>query len=280
MPDILSPREILENGVAAGAFPGAVCHLSRGETQLFHDCVGTLGYNSPFGAPVTLAIVYDLASITKIYTLAAVFCALRDARIEFETPLQSYFATFDSHITLEHLMAHASGICFPIQALENVAASDWIEKIAIAPRENEAGKAVHYSCTNYFLLARVAEKVSGATLDELIRTRILRPLQLENTGFELPDLEIVAPTEQNEAGFWRGVVHDEAARSWRAQTATCAGNAGLFATCADVARFAQIWTQRGAEILHPEDVARTFATRFPENTHGRGLGFQLDALFT
>ncbi len=275
----LSPRAILEDGIAARAFPGAVCHLSRRDEILCHEAAGSLGYDALFDVPATRETIYDLASVTKIYTLTAALCMLRDAKIALETSIHAFYPVFDAEITLEHLMAHASGISFPIQALEKVAANEWIERIAAEPRADAPGNSVLYSCTNLFLLARVAESVAGVSLDEIIETRILNPLGLQNTSFAPSDLDNVAPTEFYEGGVWRGVVHDEAARSWRVQTGTCAGNAGIFAPAAEVARFAQIWSHNEGGILHPDDITRAFTTRYAENEYWRGLGFQLDAPF-
>jgi CubicO group peptidase (beta-lactamase class C family) len=271
-------RQIIESGIAAGAFPGAVIHFSHAGKALWHEAVGQLGYLAPYDVPTTTETFYDLASVTKIYTLATALLALREAGVPLETPLQHFFVGFEPRITLELLMAHASGIEFAIQRLENVAAEEWIDKIIEAPLATKPGSSVLYSCTNLFLLARVVERVVGSSLDAYFEARIKEPLQLKQTSFE-PLPENTAPTEQTGAEFWRGIVHDEAARSWRRQTGHCAGNAGLFATPSDVARFAAIWTQGGPQLLHPDDVRRAFATRFPERTYWRGLGFQIDAAF-
>ncbi|HEX8466050.1 MAG TPA: serine hydrolase domain-containing protein [Abditibacterium sp.] len=272
-----TPRAILEHGIAAGAFPGAVAHLRRADDVVCDVAVGKLGVEAPFEMPTNRQTRYDLASLTKIYTLTAALMVLREAKIALETPLRRFFPAFEAPISLENLMAHRSGLVFPIQKLE-VAANDWIPRIAAAPA-NAPGAAVLYSCTNYFLLARVSESVAGASLDELIQTRILTPLQCENTSFTPRNLENVAPTERHETGFHHGEVHDEAARRWRAQTQTCAGNAGLWASACDVARFAALWTKPDQKLLHHADIERAFSSRWPENEGFRGLGWQLDAPF-
>jgi CubicO group peptidase (beta-lactamase class C family) len=271
-------RSILNSAIAARAFPGAVVHFSRCSEVVTHDAVGHLGYEAPYDVPVSTDTLYDLASLTKIYTLTAALIAFREANVPLETPLQAFFPAFDSRISLEHLMAHISGIEFPVQRLEDIPADEWLARIACAPLSRTPGSAVIYSCTNYFLLARVVEEVVGRTLDAFLESRILGPLCMENTHFTPPQKH-VAPTEQNASGFWHGIVHDEAARSWRAQAASCAGNAGLFATAADVARFASIWTIDGPQLVHPEDMARALAGRFSERSCWRGLGFQIDAAF-
>ncbi len=277
---------ILDSALAAGAFPGAVCHLSRRGEVVFHGASGNLGVEAPFLRPATVETTYDLASVSKIYTLCAALRTLRDAKIPLDTPLQQFFRSFDARITLQLLMAHASGISFAVQKLDGIAADNWMRKVAEAPLQSAPATEVLYSCTNFWLLSRVIEKISGTSLDSLIETQILRPLQLENTGFEPGNGENIAPTERIggtkedlEAAFFHGVVHDEAARSWRTQTGTCAGNAGVFATAADVAGFARLWTQQGAGVLHPADAALAFAPLFPEKTYFRGTGFQIDAAF-
>ncbi|RYG63321.1 class A beta-lactamase-related serine hydrolase [bacterium] len=271
-------RPILDSAIAARAFPGAVVHFSRRDEVVYYEAAGRLGYEEPFDAPVVLDTLYDLASLTKIYTLATALLAFRKAKVPLETPLQIFFPQFDSRITLELLMAHASGIEIPIQRLEKVEAKDWISRIAEVALVSQPGTSVLYSCTNYFLLARAVEEVVGDSFDSYFEARVKAPLQIQNTFFNPPSDE-VAPTEEHDTGVWRGVVHDEAARSWRQQTGSCSGNAGLFADAADVARFLKIWVKDGPELLHPSDVSRALSTRYRERTCWRGLGFQIDAPF-
>ena len=273
-----SIQHTLHAAIAAGAFPGAVCYLSRPGEIVFHEAAGNLGVQAPFLRAATRATIYDLASVSKIYTLCAALQIMRASKIALDTPLKRFFPAFDARITLQLLMAHASGISFAIQKLESVDADDWISKIAKAPLFSQPGQEVLYSCTNFFLLARAVEMMGGQTLDSILETQILQPLELQNTHFELQNREDVAPTERisDSSEWFHGVVHDEAARSWRAQTGTLAGNAGVFASASDVARFARVWTQRGTEILHPDDAARAFEPLFCEGDNFRGLGFQLD----
>jgi CubicO group peptidase (beta-lactamase class C family) len=280
-PDFRSEiSQILQNGIAGGAFPGAVGHLSRRGETLFHEARGNLGIEVPFLRAMAPDTLFDLASVSKIYTLCAAFSVLREAKIDLDAPISRFFPGFDPRITIQLLMAHASGISFAVQKLEHADAGDWIAQIIAAPLQTEPGTTVLYSCTNFFLLARLAEHLSDESLDVLIEKRICAPLQLEKTTFEPKNLENVAPTERKADGdFFLGVVHDEAARSYRAQTGNCAGNAGVFATASDVSRFAQIWANQGENVLHPEDAARAFVPLFPENTYQRGFGFQINAAF-
>jgi len=273
----------LQRGAQSGAFPGAACHLERERQIVFSGAVGRLGIEPPFASPARAQTLYDLASLTKIYTLSAALCALNAANLAPETtPLRAFLPDFDGRLTLEHLMTHSSGLGMPLQRLENLPSALWVETLRLAPLHSPPGAQVRYNCSNYFLLARAMERLSGRTLDELISRYLLAPLALENTTFAPCDLAFVAPTERKEGGgaFWHGVVHDEAARSWRQQTGTCAGNAGLFASAPDVARFASVWLLDGRASPIPA-VWRVRATHhtLPEGNAFRGWGWQRDAPF-
>jgi CubicO group peptidase (beta-lactamase class C family) len=157
-----------------------------------------------------------------------------------------------------------------------------VETLSREILQTEPGRVVLYNCSNYFLLARALEKLTSQPLDELIARYLLRPLRLENTTFSPCDLSFVAPTETKrvEKGFWHGVPHDEAARAWQQQTGTCAGNAGLFATAADVARFASIWLLDGHNSPLPSVWrARAMMHLLPEGNATRGWGWQRDAAY-
>jgi len=275
-------RAILQRGADSGAYPGASCHLERARKTVFSGAVGTLGVAPHFAVPARVQTLYDLASLTKIYTLSAALCALNEAKLAPETtPLRAFLPGFDARLSLEHLMNHSSGITRSLQSLEKLPADMWIETLREEPLSSSPGARVEYNCANYFLLARALERISGWSLDELISRYLLAPLRLEDTTFAPCDLAFVAPTEEKPDGtFWHGQVHDEAARSWRRQIGTCAGNAGLFASAPDVARFAAIWLLDGYVSPIPA-IWRARATQYilPEGNAYRGWGWQRDAAF-
>ena len=235
----------------------------------------------PFDSPASIGTIYDLASVTKVYILAAALRCLRARSIAIDAPLNRFLPGFDARLRLRHLMNHSSGLELHLQSLRGRPVDDWLPTIAAAPLANAPGEKVLYACTNYFLLGRALSAIEGAPLENIVESYVLQPGRLR-ACFAPADLENVAPTERDEAGDWvRGAVHDEAAREFRAQTGDCAGNAGLFAPCADVAAFARLWFD---DFFHPEDLSAIDAAPLPEGVtpqtvYPRGLGFQIDAPF-
>jgi CubicO group peptidase (beta-lactamase class C family) len=148
--------------------------------------------------------------------------------------------------------------------------------LAEAPRV-PPGTRVIYSDLNAILLGEVVRRVSGAPLDVFAATEIFAPLGMRATLFKPPAAlrARIAPT-----GVWHGhavagVVNDGSAFKLRGVS----GNAGLFATATDVARFAQFMLARGVtpdgkRLLQAETV-RAFTTKATGAAReARALGWQ------
>ncbi|HZH80630.1 MAG TPA: serine hydrolase, partial [Gemmatimonadales bacterium] len=141
------------------------------------------------------------------------------------------------------------------------------------------GSRVIYSDLNAILLGEVVQHATGEPLDRFAAREIFAPLGLHETMFRPPARlrARIAPT-----GVWRGhaiagVVNDGSAFKLRGVS----GNAGLFASGMDVARFAQFLMRGGtrpdgSRLLRSETVRSftTKATDFGPRTEARALGWQ------
>ncbi len=291
MPDTLTP--IIENAIAKRIFSGAQVWLERDSQVLAQRAFGTTAYDAPYSRAVTNQTLYDVASLTKLFTTTALLIALRPGQISTDTPLADFLPEFGvadkRSITLRDLLQHNSGIDLAIQSLIAISPDEWIAHIAQSPLHSQTKTKVLYSCTNFFLLARVIELLCSQPLDEYITEQILHPLQMQRTTW-LPQqsfpLEEIAPTERDEQHLWHGIVHDEAARTWQEHTGhASSGNSGLFSTAQDLARFAGMWcrngTYQGKQLLTAAEVESIFhePVRELNPIAQRGLGWQLDAAF-
>jgi CubicO group peptidase (beta-lactamase class C family) len=133
-------------------------------------------------------------------------------------------------------------------------------------------------------LGRIVEAMSGMPLQCAIEERILMPLEMHGSGYHplrRVNRGAVAPTEIEPGSGrpLRGVVHDEAARAVEAGGGV-SGNAGIFATAAELARFAQLWLQRGAwgsrQVIDPRDVETALGAAIAGQGYRQGLGWHLD----
>src|SRR6185437_6635859 len=106
-----------------------------------------------------------------------------------------------------------------------------------------------YSDVDFIVLGALVERVSGVPLDVYLAQNIFAPLGMSQTRFLPPAswLPRIAPTQYDERNqMLHGIVHDPTVR----RMGGIAGEAGLFSTADDLAKFAQALLG-GSTILSP-----------------------------
>jgi CubicO group peptidase (beta-lactamase class C family) len=215
---------------------------------------------------------------------------VEEGRLELDGRVGDHLPTFASVerriVTLRHLLSHTSGLPDLLRL--------WIDEpdpvsrrraVLEAPLRHRVGSTFEYSCVGYLVAGFLVEAVTGRTLSELVSERICGPLGLADTGFQpMPErLARVAATEDQRAigrGMIRGSVHDE--NSW--SLGGTGGNAGIFSTAGDLARFGEA-IRRGGELdgrrmLSEAGVAEMLRDQLPSGIdpgYRQGLGFRIAA---
>ncbi len=284
-------------------YAGAVLLAGRGGTVALHEPIGMAvryraydektdtGVEFPAGQQIPMAedTVFDLASISKLFTSILAVQQLERGALELEAPVASYLPDFGragkQHVTIRQLLTHTSGFRAWIPLYS---APTYEEKVRLVYDEapvNDPGTAYLYSDLNMISLQLVLEKVTGRTLDVLLRDGITRPLGLDRTRYNPPASwrPGIAATEDArlpwsglDRGLVWGEVHDENAFS----LGGVAGHAGVFSCAWDLAVLGRTLLNGGSygrvRILRPESVELMFTdfnTDFPGDEHG--LGFEL-----
>ena len=275
------------DGIRQGAYPGAALVVGRRDTVLFAKGYGHLTWSATSRAVDPESTMYDLASLTKVIaTTPALMLLVERGRVRLDAPVATYLpelqGTPTARVTVRQLLAHTSGLRADIPDRELKALPDSAavmrRVLSEAPRV-APGARVIYSDLNAILLGAVVHRVTGEPLDVFAAREVFAPLGLAATMFRPPGRlrPRIAPT-----GVWRGhpvagVVNDGSAFKLRGVS----GNAGLFATAMDVARFAQFMLRAGAlpdgrRLLERETV-RLFTTKtadFGRGSEARALGWQ------
>ena len=171
---------------------------------------GAIGVNDlEKGVPITEDMVFDLASVTKQFTAAAVILLRRRGLLSLDNEITKFFPEVPfPGVTVRNLLTHTGGL--PDY-------EDWIEKTsaeeeAIPGNEimirflTESGKEAEfapgekweYSNTGYCVLAQIIEKVSGVPYEEFLEQNIFIPAGMTSTkvyhrrknGIEVPNLAL------------------------------------------------------------------------------------------
>lgn len=229
--------------------PGASLGILQGEDVL---AVGTGVTSLRTGVEVTPDTVFQIGSITKVWTATLILQLVDDGHLDLDEPVVRYLPDFrvaddavSGSVTTRHLLCHSSGIDGDL-FLDTGRGDDCIEKyvgVCASLRQiHPLGATMSYCNSGYTVLGRLVEVLRGRSWDAVLRERLFQPLQLDRAG-TLPE----------EALLHRAAVGHIKPPDGQLAVAPVwgifrsAGPAGLIhATAAEVLAFAQAHLRDGA----------------------------------
>jgi serine-type D-Ala-D-Ala carboxypeptidase len=275
----------------------------RHHGEVVHDMA--LGFLDPETEtrPVNTETLFDLASVTKLFTTAAFMTLVEQGEVSVDDPVRSVLPEFSGlrliqpyedplawdktvsvtdqtgtvdagKITFRNLLAHNSGLPAWRAFKDQPDAKSAIRLALDTFFSYPTGERVVYSDVGLILLGVAVSRLAGSPLDDTIYQRVTKPLALSahfRSADPIQSPQNIAPTEFCK---WRtrrivGEVHDESA--WR--LGGVAGHAGMFAHASDVATFGQHFLD--ASLLRRETIAEMTRLQAEFNGTRRGLGFAL-----
>jgi CubicO group peptidase (beta-lactamase class C family) len=240
---------VVQEGIDAGLYPGAVVVIGRQDTILHAQGYGHLTWNPGASIPNPDSTIWDIASITKVVATTSSVMRLADARrLELDAPVTHYLSRFKGarrdRVTVRMLLDHTSGLpaYLPLHRLARNR-NRALDRLYRAPLERVPGDSAVYSDLNAMLLGLVVEKVAGRSLADVAAAEVFRPLDMPRTMFR-PGGKLgrwIAPSGVHRGRPVSGRVNDENA----VRLGGIAGHAGVFSTGGDLARYAQTWLRNG-----------------------------------
>jgi CubicO group peptidase (beta-lactamase class C family) len=240
---------IVADAIERRIFPGAVVLIAREAEVLHHAAYGTTMYDDAGSQPVQLDTIYDIASLTKMFTATAALRMCDAGKLDLAAPVGRYLPAFRaSDVLIRHLLTHTSGLDIRLSALRHAGRAEMLDAVYRIVPTHPPGSTVAYTNVNSLLLGEVVAHLHGTSLDATLRDLVIDPLGLCETLFRpTPALwQRIAPTERDEE--WRGAlvhgsVHDESTHA----LGGVAGHAGLFSSAADLHMFCRMWLDAIAE---------------------------------
>ncbi len=168
--------------------PGiALVITKRGET-IYSGAFGSA--NLELQIPLTEDMPFEVASITKQITSAAILMLEHQNKLSVSDTLSKYFPDHpSSNATLEQLMQNVSGIFVPDHSMgsnhvrEDISQEERYELIVSGEPYFEPGERYAYSNSGYWLLGDIIEYVSGLSYGEFVRRNIFEPLGMSNSYY-------------------------------------------------------------------------------------------------
>ncbi|HET9143166.1 serine hydrolase [Actinophytocola sp.] len=216
------------------------------------------------GAPAGTDALFQIGSITKVWTATVIMALVDEGLLDLDTPVAEVLPELrlanpevTKSVTPRHLLNHTSGIdgdVFTDTGRGDDCLERYVDVLGEAGQNHPLGATWSYCNSGYVLLGRVIEKVTGQTWDQAMRERLFTPLGLTHT-VTLPEEALL---------FATAVGHDERdgdlvpVPAWGLPRSV--GPAGLVtARVADVLAFARLHLDGGSAVLSPESRAEMAA---------------------
>ncbi len=287
---------VIQAAIDNQEFPGATIVVGRKSKIVLR---GAFGHSQwvPEKRPMTIDMIFDLASITKpVATATSIMILVEQGRIRLWDKVKDFVPDFMPYFDqagvpsedarLWHLLTHTCGLPAYTNAKEiemkygvPCPTDSLVKFIAQLKKTDPPGTTFRYSCLGFITLAYIIQRVTGQTVAEFSEQNIFKPLRMDHTFYCPADRfrELCVPTEVIEGHPLIGVVHDPLARV----QGGISGNAGLFSTADDLAIFAQMMLNKGefkgVRILSPLTVDRMTEVYDKVQFAGRGLGWDINS---
>ena len=176
-----------------GLFTGTVL-VSMHDEVIFKKGYGLA--NREWNIPNAPDVKFRLGSITKQFTSMLVMQQVARGAIKLDGHLADYLPYYrkdtGSKVTVHQLLTHTSGIpsytdnpkFFPEVSRDYYAVDEFVTKFCSGDLEFEPGTKFHYDNSGYFLLGAILEHVTGTSYEALLRSQILDPLGMKDTGYD------------------------------------------------------------------------------------------------
>jgi CubicO group peptidase (beta-lactamase class C family) len=179
--------EKLDRWLSAAEFTGNVL-VSKSGTVLLRKGYGLADREK--GIPYTADTVFDVGSITKQFTAAAILKLEMQGRLHVEDPIGTYFPNVPDDkksITLHHLLTHTSGLESDFAGdYDPVTRDEYVKRILASTLRSKPGETYFYANSGYSLLGAVVELASGKPYEQYLRDNLLLPAGMRDTGYKLP----------------------------------------------------------------------------------------------
>ena len=196
--------------------------------------------------------IFDLASVTKLFTCIAVLQLCERGKLAIDGPLGSFDKRFINiaDTTIESLLSFRTALRTTAR-LDAAASAEEAEKLLFEIRPAPAPKVRFYTDMGAMALKYVVESVSGLSFWEYLQTYILQPLGMRETFAAVPEALLYRTVCYNyertvqegrfclDAGCPVGTVHDPKARLLNMGLPAPCGHAGLFSTLSDMTLLAK-----------------------------------------
>jgi CubicO group peptidase (beta-lactamase class C family) len=260
-------------------FSGAVLMASNGQIE-YMNAIGEADKKA--GQRLTVSSKFKIASMTKMFTAVLVMKLVEEGKISLEQSFGNYFPGYRGEgkdkVTVHQLLTYSSGIKNELEPLgmrpyqAKFSLDEFIDKYCSGKLVMLPGEKSTYGNTEYIILQKIIENVSGKSFEKLLQDVVLKPLGLKNTG--------VVKTHLKTGELVKTYTYRDSIKAFAADAPYYTENyfaaGAIYSTLEDLLHFSNALFQQ--KILKPETVEQmlTINEKLGHTTYGfwgsRGWG--------
>lgn len=170
-------------------YNGSVCLMKNGKI-IYQNSLGFADIEQQISAGKQTK--YRIGSISKTFTATIIHQMVDEGKISLQAKLADFFPEIPgaAQISIDMLLRHQSGLfnftndsLYASYLSEPKTHAEILQIIGSYPLDFEPGSKTSYSNSNYVLLGYIIEKTEGLSYAEVLKNRITKPLQLQNTYY-------------------------------------------------------------------------------------------------
>jgi CubicO group peptidase (beta-lactamase class C family) len=172
----------------ARRIPGAAVAVVEHGAITFQGAYGVANLETE--TPVRANSIFQLASLTKQFTAAAIMMLVEQGKVRLDAPIATYIDKAPaawSAVTVRHLLTHTSGITpgaivrIDGTPLLDISAARALEFVSKPPLMFQPGERGFYSDTGFFLLGLIIQKASGEPYRDFIQHHVFDALHMTSS---------------------------------------------------------------------------------------------------
>lgn len=196
-------QQIVDDWRVRSETPGVVVGLSLPDEEPLLLASGLSDAGS--GIAIREHDTFRIASITKTFIAAEILRLASQEKLHLDDPVETFLPAtpHGGNVTLRHLLGHRSGYFDPVHddpgfipfIAKNMGRIwTWDEMLSLSFEHDPhfpPGSDYRYGNTNYILLAKVIEQLTGTSTGAALTEDLLLPLGLYNTFYAMPEMSPV-----------------------------------------------------------------------------------------
>src|SRR3954462_15395450 len=208
-------ESLVQADVQKGRIPGVVMLVTRDGKVVMNKAIGS--QDAATNVPMRTDSIFRIYSMTKPIVSVAALMLVEEGRLQLSDPVSQHIPELKGlkvgvekgdgldlvpatrEPTVHDLMRHTSGFTYGVfgknmvkEQYQKAGVDSWeqtnaefIQKLAMVPLMSQPGTQWEYSRSTD-VLGVVIERISGMALDQFLESRILKPLDMKDTGFWVP----------------------------------------------------------------------------------------------